>query len=113
MLTIKIPLPEKVSTNQIYAGKHWAVRKKLADLYHESLIEYRNKRITDYPAEITFIFTYKNKPLDCLNTSYSAKLLEDGLRKWEIIEDDNPDFISSVTLISKKGTIDEVEIIIV
>lgn len=111
-MNIKIPLPEKVSANAIYAGQHWRKRQKLAELYHASLIEFRNKRVVGYPVDITYIFRFKGKLLDASNCSYSAKLLEDGLRKWKIIEDDTPEFVQSVTLMSLKGKSDEVEIVI-
>lgn len=112
-MRIHIPLPEKVSTNAIYAGLHWSKRKKLADLYHASLIEYRNKPINKYPVDVTYIFRFKGRLLDCDNCSYMAKLLKDGLRHWKIIEDDTPEFVQSVTLLSQKGSKDEVEILII
>lgn len=112
MINIKMPLPEKVSTNDIYAGVHWSKRKLLANTYHLSLIEHRSFKVKDYPVDITYIFSFKGKLLDCDNCSYMAKLLKDGLRAWEIIEDDSPQFVQSVTLISQKGKKDEVEIII-
>ncbi len=111
-MNIKIPIPQKVSTNEIYAGVHWRKRQQLAELYHMSLIEYRNKKIFDYPVDVTYIFSFKGKLLDCDNCSYMSKLLKDGLRKWNIIEDDNPSFVQSVTLISQKGKKDEVEIVL-
>ncbi len=112
MLSITIPIPEKVSTNEIYQGTHWSKRKKIADLYHQSLIEHRLRRVKEYPVDITYIFSFEGKLLDADNTSYMAKMLKDSLRKWKIIEDDSPLFVSSVTLVSKKGLKDEVQIII-
>lgn len=112
MINIKIPLPEKVSTNQIYSGVHWSKRNKLASMYHMSLIEHRMLRAKDYPVDITYIFSFKGKLLDADNCGYMAKLLKDGLRGYGIIEDDNPKFVASVTLISQKGKKDEVEIVI-
>lgn len=112
MITIKIPIPEKVSTNNIYAGSHWTKRKRLADLYHESLIEHRKIRVKEYPVSISYIFTFKSKPLDCDNCGYMGKLLKDGLRKWKVIEDDSPEYVQSCTFISRKGDTDQVEIVI-
>lgn len=111
-MNIKIPLPEKVSTNAIYAGLHWSKRRRLADLYHNSLIEFRNKPMEHYPVDVTYIFRFKGKLLDCSNLSYMAKLLEDGLRHWKILKDDTPEYVQSVTLLSQKGSRDEVEIVI-
>lgn len=113
MISITIPIPQKVSTNDIYAGMHWSKRKKLADLYHRSLIEYRNSPKVQYPVEISYVFSFKGRLLDCDNCSYMAKLLKDGLRHWQIITDDSPQYVSSVTLVSQKGKKEEVQIIIV
>lgn len=112
-MNIKIPLPQKVSTNEIYSGMHWTKRKKLADLYHQSLIEYRNERVINYPIDVTYVFKFKGRVLDCSNCSYMQKLLEDGFRHWKIIEDDTTRYIQSITLYSQKGKRDEVEIILV
>lgn len=111
-MNIKIPIPEKVSTNEIYAGAHWRKRNVLAELYHMSLIEHRMLKVTEYPVHITYIFSFKGNLLDCDNCGYMAKLLKDGLRKWQIIIDDTPKYVHSVTLRSQKGARDEVEIII-
>lgn len=111
-MNIKILLPQKVSTNDIYAGTHWKKRQALADLFHGSLIEHRLLRVTEYPVDISYIFNFKGKLLDCDNCAYMAKLLKDGMRHWKIIEDDDPRFVQSVTLYSQKGKRDEVEIII-
>jgi hypothetical protein len=112
-MKLKIPLPQKVSTNKIYAGTHWAKRKSLADLYHECLIEYKGQTIKDTPVEITYIFNFKGKPLDTTNCTYMAKLLEDGLVKQGILEDDSPEFVAGTHIYSQKGKVDEVEILIV
>lgn len=98
--------------NQIYAGMHWKTRQKIGELFHQGLIEYRKERVTDYPVDIAFIFSFKGRLLDCDNCVGMAKMLTDGLRYWKIIADDSPKNIQSLTLMSKKGKKDEVEIII-
>ena len=112
-MNIKIPLPEKVSANTIYAGQHWSKRKKLADLYHQSLLEHRNKKIKSYPVEITYIFNFKSKPLDTTNCMYMAKMLEDSLVLNGVIENDSPEYVSFTGIYSQKGERDEVEINII
>jgi len=111
-MNIQFPLPEKVSTNKIYAGMHWAKRKKLADLYHKSLLQFKGKKATDYPVNINYIFTFKSKPLDTTNCTFMAKLLEDGLVQHEILIDDSPEYVSFTGIYSQKGDKDLVEIII-
>lgn len=112
-MNITIPLPEKVSTNQIYAGMHWSKRKKLSDLYHQSLIEHRQKKVEEYPVEITYIFNFKSKPLDTTNCTFMVKMLEDGLIAHGILKDDTPDHVSFTGIYSQKGSTDEVTINIV
>jgi hypothetical protein len=111
-MNIQFPLPEKVSTNKIYAGQHWTKRKKLADLYHNSLLPFRKLKAKDYPVNINYIFTFKSKPLDTTNCSYMVKLIEDGLVKNEILIDDSPEYVSFTGIYSQKGEEDLVEIII-
>ena len=112
-MVIKIPIPQKVSTNSIYAGLHWTKRKEHADLYHNYFLEYRNQPIEDYPVDITYIFNFKGKVLDTTNCTYMAKLIEDGLVKNGIIEDDDPKHVSFTGIYSQKGSKDEVEIRII
>lgn len=109
-MNIVVPLPKKVSTNEMYSGMHWAKRKKLADLYHMSLIEHRNTRITDIPVDICFVFRFKGRLLDCDNCMIMGKLLVDSMRQWKILADDSPDYVQSITVYSMKGKRDEVEI---
>lgn len=112
-MKIQIPIPQKISTNSIYAGIHWATRKKLADTYHKALIEHKNKKVTEYPVEITYIFTFKAKPLDTTNCTFMAKMLEDGLVGYGIIEDDDPTHVSFTGIYSQKGDTDTVDIHII
>lgn len=109
---LKTPIPQKISTNKIYAGMHFRSRKKIVDLYHNYFIDQKGKTIEHYPVDITYIFTFKTRPLDSLNTAFMAKMIEDSLIKHGVLQDDTPEFVESSTLISKKGEKDEVEIII-
>lgn len=113
-MKITIPLVQKVSINSMYP-MHWKKRDKINQLFHQSLIEHRNKVVTEFPVDISLIFSFKGRTLDCDNCFSMAKMLIDGLRHWHIIPDDTPDYIQSVTCMSKKSAIkkDEVEIIIV
>lgn len=111
-MIIKIPLPEKVSTNAIYGGLHWSKRKKLADLFHEALIEYRKTQIVEYPVDINYVFSFKGKLLDTTNCTYMAKMFEDGLVKNGVLKGDSPEYVAFTGIYSQKGTRDMVEIII-
>lgn len=115
-MNIKFAMPKKISTNKIYSGVHWAVRKAQADLYHEYINtyakEYELKPVTEYPIDIEYIFTFKGKPLDTTNATYMAKLCEDGLVKSGIIEDDDPEHVQYTGIYCQNGDEDLIEIIV-
>lgn len=97
------------SWNQLYAGRHWAHRKELADVAH-ALVMYAcasgaHTMITT-PVHIT-ITAYRTRLIDPDNIC--AKLLIDGLKK-EILPDDSSKYVKSVTTICKKSKTDYVEI---
>jgi len=109
-MIIDIPLPVKVTTNAIYAGMHWSKRKRLADEYHLSLIEYRGRTIHT-PCNLHFIFKFKQRPLDCSNCSFMVKMLEDAMVHNKILIDDTIQYVKRIHITSTKGERDEVKII--
>ena len=110
-MIIKLPIPQKISTNKFYSNSiHWSQRKKIADIYHNSLVEHRNKRITNFPCELTFRYTFKKRTLDVANVAIMTKLLEDALVIWDILPDDNIKHVSAHHIFVKKGNEDSVEI---
>lgn len=113
MISFKFPIPEKVSANKVYdSTMHWAVRKKLADLYHKYMLAHKS-HVSEYPVDMSYIFTFKKNPLDVSNTFLMVKLIEDGLVRNGTLEGDSPEFVGSISVHSQKGNSDEVEIIIV
>lgn len=96
----------KVSANQFYAGIHWTKRKKLKDIY-KLLIQSQTKLKFSKPCNVEYRFTFKSKPLDCSNTNGMLKMIEDCL-----FDDDSTDIVKSLSVISLKGKIDKVEIIV-
>lgn len=111
-MNIKIPIPQKVSTNAVYAGMHWSKRKDLADLYHRCLVEHRDLRVKEYPVDVFYTFTFKGKMLDPSNTSFMQKMLEDGMVKLGILAGDTAKYISGIHIFVEKGVRDEVEIML-
>lgn len=104
MIKITVLLPEKISTNAIYSGLHYRVRKKQADLFHKQMLEFKNKyEITHYPVDIIYLFYFKGKLLDSSNCSYMAKLIEDGMIKIGLLKNDSPKFVRVITLRSMKS----------
>ena len=114
MIKFEFDLPEKVSTNAIYAGIHWGKKKKLADLYHDYMIQFRKTKVPDelYPVEIAYVFEFKSKPLDTTNCTYMAKLMEDGLVKHGILKGDSPEYVQGTHIYSSKGKRDKVLLMI-
>lgn len=101
MIRYRIPLRGlKVSTNEIYAGIHWAKRKQIKD----SILSVANgfcrpiQKIGSYPVELRYKFTFGTRGLDTLNTAYMAKMFEDALRTLGILEDDDPSHVARTIL---------------
>ena len=109
---IEFNLPQKLSTNNIYEGVHWATRKKHKDIFRWAFIEVASKIKPVDNCCLEFEFEFKSKPLDCDNCSYMAKLLIDCLRHYNKIEDDTPEYIKSIKISSAKGKADKVKIIV-
>lgn len=103
---VKIPLPYKVSTNRIYMGIHWATRKKYKDLMRWAFVPFISSLAPIKEGKITFEFGFKNKPLDCSNCSFMAKMMEDVLVEHQILKDDSPNYVKEITLKSTKSTKD-------
>ena len=104
-----------ISWNKLYKQKHWSYRKRMADAIH-SLVIYSIRSQYDEviqfvaPVDITIKATYKRSPVDADNIC--AKLYIDGLVRAGVIEDDDPKHVSSVTLMSRKGSSNNVVITI-
>jgi len=85
-------IPYKVTGNEglnkLYAGGHWAIRKKKADkwhnLVHQCLVEQLPKRIFDVPVIIDISYDSR---LDIDNHGYLSKLIVDGMKGYLIHED--------------------------
>jgi len=105
-MEIKIIIPIKFSTNQIH-NKHWTWRKERQDEIHAevqtSVKEQKIKPIENYPIKITYHFFVKDKLLDITNLAGMCKVLEDGLRYCNIIEEDNIKFVNEATILEDRS----------
>jgi hypothetical protein len=99
-MTIELENLPKVSMNQFYAGIHWTKRKKLKDVY-KLLIRSQTKVKIDYVCSVTYMFLFKNNPLDCSNCMGMAKMVEDCL-----FDDDSIKIVKSIKIISRKANKD-------
>lgn len=96
-----VPCTHK-STNTIYAGKHFRERKKDKEhiVDHFSTSPARKIKPFDKPVNLKFIPVIGKgvKGFDSSNYSYGAKMLEDCLVKFGILEDDTNKFVKSFEL---------------
>lgn len=94
---VELELPKPPSLNKIYAGKHWAVRKKYKDDYKKEC-QKQLEKLDDFICDrIQFFITY-NSRLDIDNGILVSKFLADTLVSEGIIPDDNPKHYDRVTL---------------
>ena len=91
------------STNAIYAGLHWAKRKKAKDDALAATLEAVERQIV-VPArqQVDLIFTPRlgkgARKRDTSNNSMTAKLIEDALVKAGVLADDTEAYVRRVTL---------------
>ena len=87
--TRKLILPDErpVSWNKFYSGKHWTVRDREARRVHQLVRAMLDPEIPPFDGlvDIEVVAYFRNRPLDASNIN--AKLYEDGLVGWWILED--------------------------
>ena len=94
---IILTLPKPPSLNKIYAGKHWAVRKKYKDDYKAECI----KALEEYDAFTCEAFRLDiryNSRLDIDNGILVSKFLSDTLVEVGCIADDGPKYFKEVRI---------------
>lgn len=94
---IILTLPKPPSLNKIYAGKHWAVRKKYKDDYKAECI----KALEEYDAFTCEAFRLDiryNSRLDIDNGILVSKFLADTLVSLGVVQDDSPKYYDKVTI---------------
>jgi len=94
---ITLELPKPPSLNKIYAGKHWAVRKKYKDDYKKICAEALSKYDSFVAEEFYFDISY-NSRLDIDNGILVSKFLADTLVSEGIIQDDSPKYYKKVSI---------------
>lgn len=87
------------SLNSLYAGVHWAVRKKQADKGHLACSSLSIAPFTK-PVKLTFtpVVGKRARARDCSNYAYAVKVVEDGLVHAKIIRDDTNEYVKSITI---------------
>ena len=101
-----------ISNNVFYSNKHWSVRKKLADEWHELVYWLcKEQKIPSFKKGVSITITsYAKRPLDPDNIC--GKIILDGLVHAQVIGDDTPEWVRSVTLKSRKATYDKIKVVI-
>ena len=94
---IQLVLPKPPSLNKIYAGKHWAVRKKYKDDYKKDCKKELAKHDNFIVDRIHFSITY-NSRLDIDNGILVSKFLADTLVEEGYIKDDSPKYYDKVVI---------------
>lgn len=109
----KIPLEidsKKWSLNKIYAGVHWSVRAKDKEYIRQLVRSVTGiRKPFEKPVLIKMAF---NSGLDVSNHGYLFKLIEDGLVKCGVIQNDSYKYVQcNIMTLQKafKGVIVEVE----
>ena len=96
----------KVSLNEWYACKHWTKRQDLKITYKFAIKSQFKDVLTGCFDEISYVFYFKNNPLDASNCVAMLKLIEDI-----IFEKDGYKNIKKISIESKKASSDCVKII--
>lgn len=94
---VELELPKPPSLNMIYAGKHWAVRKKYKDDYKKEC-QKELAKLDNFVCSRIHIFITYNSRLDIDNGILVSKFLADTLVSEGIIPDDNPKYYDRVTI---------------
>ena len=92
----QFPLPEKISTNEIYAGVHWNIRSKHKNNWRSVLCHWFKKIPQPEVPFILEIEFHLKRLIDCDNCGYMSKLIIDCLVHSGIIADDNPKVIKGI-----------------
>lgn len=95
----------KLSTNEIYSGKHRRLRKADKDTYRLLTAKKIKTELDpcDEKIDLSFTFYFAGRELDSSNTTYMGKLIEDCLKTFDKIEDDSPKYVGRFSTESKKN----------
>ena len=104
IMKFTIPIVEKISNNKLRTV-HWGTRASITKKYIKEVKKQLTADMWIYESakglRLIATFYFKNRPLDCSNCAGMCKMIEDALVEAKAIKDDSPEYIKSVTLISK------------
>lgn len=95
--------------NKIYAGEHWAVRKKWVDEWHDELYWLiKGQKIPKMEKIGLEVIEYAKRPRDPDSSWVGAKVFLDSLVLAKVIEDDDYKHVDWVILKSDKAKKDKI-----
>lgn len=99
-MKIIVPDERPMSWNQLYSGKHWAVRSEEAIRVHSMVVAHLPLGYTMFKERVDVFITvyFRNRPFDPDNIA--SKFYVDGL-KGKVISDDTPKEIGFVAVKSE------------
>ena len=106
MQKIRIENFPVISTNSIYAGKHWKKRDKDKEAYRWCFQQYAKKiqAITEkVDLHFTFYFSSNTRSYDSSNCSYMGKMFEDAMVKNGILKNDSRKYVRRFTTQSERS----------
>ncbi len=104
MQQIKIENIIKVSSNKIYAGAHWRERSKLKENYlWLTKSPFKKLKPVSGKVDLDFQFFFASRALDSSNLGYMAKMIEDCLVTYGILQDDSIKYVGQISLESFKS----------
>lgn len=95
------------SLNKYYSGMHWTKRKSITDEWHLRFLAAFRKAKMPKPLKhpITLcVIEFCKRIRDSDGTVMASKFAGDALVKYGYLPDDNPSYIPTVVLQSRKGT---------
>lgn len=93
------------SLNVIWAGMHWAKRKKIADEGHLACLVARKLVLPWECVRLEFEPQIcKGRLYDCTNYALTAKVIEDGLVSVGVLQGDTAKHVARVTLCQPQRT---------
>lgn len=103
---------KKYGMNSLYAGKHWSVRKKDADFWHwtvQAALRRQKVKRKPFSGPVELRFWWSDR-LDLSNEAYAAKMIEDALKGWVLV-DDSKKYVRAIHhgIHSGKGIMIEIE----
>tara|TARA_R110001606_G_scaffold219342_2_gene367195 strand:+ start:3621 stop:3983 length:363 start_codon:yes stop_codon:yes gene_type:complete len=95
---ITLTLGKPPSLNKFYAGKHWTVRKRLADDYKRSVKDaldtFDPLTISRFELRVSY-----NSRFDCDNSILCCKFVADCLVEKGYVADDTPKYYSKLVIL--------------